>query len=133
MWIYGVGRFSSDLKFMLETNVSWYWKFCWSITPVILTAIFVLAAVDWKTPSYGGGAVHYTDWVHYVGWALTLLVTLQIPIIAVIMVAIYAAKGKARAVVSTDNTRGYWSRTEGAWSRYELFAKGAKCTDNARD
>ena len=36
MWIYGVGRFSSDLKFMLESNVSWYWKITWSVAPVIL-------------------------------------------------------------------------------------------------
>ena len=36
MWIYGVGRFSSDLKFMLESNVSWFWKITWSAAPVIL-------------------------------------------------------------------------------------------------
>lgn len=80
--------------------MSWYWKICWSITPVILTAIFVLAAVDWTSPTYGDGAVHYSTWAHYVGWALFLLVTLQIPVVAIIMIIIYATRGKLRAVVS---------------------------------
>ena len=28
-WIYGLKRFTSDIKFMLNVSVGIYWKFCW--------------------------------------------------------------------------------------------------------
>ena len=99
MWIYGVGRFASDLKFMLERNVSWYWKITWSIAPVILLVIFALSVYAWKTPNYADSEF-YPTWAHSVGWFLMLFVTMQIPAVAVIMVILYAVRGKARAVVS---------------------------------
>jgi len=101
MWIYGVGRFSSDLKFMLESNVSWYWKITWSVAPVILGVIFVLSVYSWKTPTYDQNVV-YPDWAHFFGWFLMLFVTMQIPAVAVIMIILYAVRGKARAVVSPE-------------------------------
>ena len=68
---------------------------CWSITPLILTAIFVIAGYYWKTPVYGGAisgedTVHYPEWVHYVGWALTGIVVIQIPLAAIVMAIYYA-------------------------------------------
>ena len=30
MWIYGVNKFASDLKFMLNHNISIVWKICWA-------------------------------------------------------------------------------------------------------
>merc|ERR1712038_1399366 len=54
MWIYGVKRFADDITFMLNYNVNIFWTFCWSITPLILTAIFIIAAALWTSPTYGG-------------------------------------------------------------------------------
>ena len=85
MWIYGVGRFSDDLKFMFNSEpihffgkIGWgITQICWSITPIILTAIFAITCVYWETPIYKGN-VHYPDWVHGVGWFLILVVALQV-------------------------------------------------------
>ena len=85
MWIYGVGRFSDDLKFMFNSEpihffgkIGWgITQICWSITPIILTAIFAITCAYWETPIYKGN-VHYPDWVHGVGWFLILVVALQV-------------------------------------------------------
>ncbi len=96
MWIYGVGRFADDLRFMLNTSVSWFWRACWSITPVLLTAIFVIACFYWSTPTYSGGQVlyWYSEEAHSVGWGLTLLVALQIPLVAFTILGMKAASGR---------------------------------------
>ncbi len=39
MWIYGVGRFSKDLQFMLGYEPNWYWKICWTFCSPILLAV----------------------------------------------------------------------------------------------
>lgn len=37
-WVYGVRRFSDDVKFMTGYNPSMFWKVCWVfIAPVALT------------------------------------------------------------------------------------------------
>ena len=66
--------------------------------------IFALAVYAWKTPSYADSEF-YPTWAHSVGWFLMLFVTMQIPAVAVIMVILYAVRGKARAVVSDDSHR----------------------------
>ena len=66
------------------------------------TVIFALSCYAWKTPTYAENVV-YPDWAHYVGWFLMLFVTLQIPVGAVVMIILFAIRGKARAVVS-DST-----------------------------
>lgn len=81
MWIYGVGRFASDLKFMLNHNVNFLIKIFWAITPLLLTAIFAFACWFWTPPTFKDsthGEIHYPTWAHGVGWFLTLIVALQV-------------------------------------------------------
>ena len=77
MWIYGIGRFASDLKFMLDINVNIIIKICWFITPVVLAVIFGYSCVTWEVPVPSEG-VQYPDWAHWVGWALVLIVVVQV-------------------------------------------------------
>ena len=84
--------------------LSWYWKVTWSVAPVILLTIFALSVYAWKTPD-AADSEFYPTWAHSVGWFLMLFVTMQIPAVAVIMVILYAVRGKARAVVSRDSHR----------------------------
>ena len=115
MWIYGVSRFADDLTFMLKYKVNIFWKFCWSITPIILTAIFVIACFHWTVPAYGASpdseqwpvdTVFYPDWIHYVGWFLTILVAAQIPVAAVVMMVYFGVKGKCLAVFQPSEDWG---------------------------
>ena len=85
---------------VLILQISWFWKICWSIIPVILSAIFVIAMVFWTEPTYSGSQekIYYPQWAHHIGWFLTLVTALQIPLIAIFMVVYYGCKGRIREV-----------------------------------
>lgn len=134
MWIYGVGRFSDDLKFMFNSEpinffgkIGWgITQICWSITPIILTAIFAITCVYWETPIYKGN-VHYPDWVHGVGWFLILVVALQIPLIGFIMVIYYASKRNLRQVVQPTQEWGPGEKiAKQEWISYQ-YKKAIRC------
>ncbi|CAH0402143.1 unnamed protein product [Chilo suppressalis] len=40
MWIYGVQRFSTDIRFWLGFNPTKFWRICWSFMPVVLFTCF---------------------------------------------------------------------------------------------
>ena len=43
MWIYGLGQFCDDVKFMIKQSVSLFWKVTWAFTaPVILIVIIII-------------------------------------------------------------------------------------------
>ena len=75
---------------MFFLKISIFWKVCWSITPVILTAIFVIAIIPpyYEAPTYQGSqeTIYYPEWAHHIGWFLTLVSAMQIPLIAIFMV-----------------------------------------------
>merc|ERR1711899_290182 len=64
MWIYGIGRFTSDLKFMLDINVNIIIKICWFITPIVLAVIFGYSCFTWEAPVPSEG-FRYPEWAHY--------------------------------------------------------------------
>ena len=84
-------------------KISIFWKVCWSITPVILTAIFVIAIIPpyYEAPTYQGSqeTIYYPEWAHHIGWFLTLVSAMQIPLIAIFMLVYYGCKGKIRQVI----------------------------------
>ena len=54
-WVYGLGRFQTDIKFMLNISVGLYWKFCWGFfIPVSLLAIFVYFLSTYSPLTYQG-------------------------------------------------------------------------------
>jgi hypothetical protein len=58
-----------------------------------LIVIFGVTIYNWTPPSYGG-VIFYPDWAHGVGWFLTLIVAVQIPLGAVIAIIYYSIKGR---------------------------------------
>merc|ERR1719412_1522420 len=124
MWVYGVNRFSDDLGFMLNHKISIFWKVCWSITPVILTAIFVIAIIPpyYEAPTYQGSqeTIYYPEWAHHIGWFLTLVSAMQIPLIAIFMVVYYGCKGKIRQVTRPTSDWGPGDKNaKNEWIRYK--------------
>jgi len=136
MWIYGVGRFTDDLKFMFNSEPGFFgkigWKItqiCWAITPLILTAIFVITCILWEKPvsKEFSGEVHYPDWVHGVGWFLILIVALQIPVIGFIMVIYYASKRNLKQVVQPTQEWGPGDKlAKQDWISYQ-YKKATRC------
>jgi len=92
MWGYGVNNFCKDVHAMLDFTPSIYFKACWAFfSPAILAIIFIAAAASWQKPSYG--EVQYPDWLHGIGWALTLLSLVQIPVWMVVTTVAAAIQG----------------------------------------
>jgi solute carrier family 6 (neurotransmitter transporter, glycine) member 5/9 len=81
-WIYGTDRFCRDIEFMLGRKTGIYWRICWKfITPGIMIFIFGYFVVTWKPLTYQD--YEYSSWMHSLGWAISLLGLLQLPIWAV--------------------------------------------------
>lgn len=79
-WIYGVRRFSEDLKFMLGYSPSIFWKVCWAfIAPVTLMMLFIYSVVEWEDPTYEG--IPYPGWAIGIGWFLAGISVVMIPIV----------------------------------------------------
>jgi len=92
MWGYGVNNFCRDIKHMLGFTPGWYFKICWVvISPVLLVAIFIAACSEWQLPSYG--SVPYPPWAHTIGWVLTLVSVVQIPLWLLIMSMVSLMEG----------------------------------------
>jgi len=79
MWGYGANNYGKDLQAMLGFYPGLYFRVCWVVvSPVLLTCILILGVISWEAPTYGG--VSYPQWAHYLGWSLTLVSVIQIPL-----------------------------------------------------
>ncbi|KAI5639127.1 sodium:neurotransmitter symporter family domain-containing protein [Phthorimaea operculella] len=70
-WVYGVDKFSQDVKSMLGHSPGWFWRCCWTyISPVFLLVLFVFSVLAHEemlgTPEYT-----YPPWSITVGWVMT--------------------------------------------------------------
>jgi hypothetical protein len=56
----------------------------------------------YEPPTYEGSqeTIYYPEWAHQIGWCLTLVTAMQIPLVAIFMVIYYGCKGKIRQVSS---------------------------------
>ena len=61
---------------------------CWVIiSPLLLMVILVAAIIDWTKPSYG--SLPYPEWAHGVGFTLTVISVIQIPLWFFITIVMY--------------------------------------------
>merc|ERR1712223_2238814 len=112
----------------LKPSRMWFWKFCWAITPLILAAIFIIGCIEWEQPTFDTEkTVTYPPYVHYIGWCLTLVVGVQIPVIALIMIIYYAVKGDCLSVFQPTSEWGPGDKSETrAWHTHN-YNKAMTC------
>lgn len=80
-WFYGVGRLSRNVKTMTGRHPSLYFKFCWMVaTPLLIFAVWVFCMIDYESPTYNNGEYHYPTWAIVLGWIISALSILCIPI-----------------------------------------------------
>lgn len=126
MWIYGIRRFSADLKLMLGHEVSWYWKSSWLVfSPVILSFLFIYGLFLHKPVTYDG-TVEYPAWADGVGWFLALMSMAQIPIWAVVI--LFLNRKNLRKVFQPEST---WGPAEP--EEFDLYNSRTGLTDIAFD
>lgn len=81
-YIYGVNRICSDIQFMLGYYPNILWKGCWIfVTPILMTAIVGYTMWSFEPPK--DGDQEYPAVAHTVGWCLTVVGFIHIPIFAV--------------------------------------------------
>ncbi|XP_053962144.1 sodium-dependent nutrient amino acid transporter 1-like isoform X2 [Anastrepha ludens] len=84
-WVYGVDRLCKDIEFMIGHKVGRYWRWCWAlITPGIMTLILIYFYATYQSLTYNN--VHYPNWAYALGWTITALGVLQVPIWAVVAI-----------------------------------------------
>jgi len=106
MWIYGVKNVCKDIKLMLGSEPSWFWKICWAvISPIFLIVIFLAAVCTWEAPKYSG-VITYPEWAHIVGWVLVGISAIQIPLWALIQTMYYLCKGRVGQVIKPTRKWG---------------------------
>lgn len=92
-FIYGVNRVSKDIQFMLGFRPNIFWTVCWQfITPGLMTAIVIYTLWNFEIPRNGNQ--NYPDIALVIGWCLSAIGLLQVPIFAVF--TIFFGKDKAK-------------------------------------
>ncbi|CAK1554532.1 unnamed protein product [Leptosia nina] len=86
-WVYGVDRFSEDVRTMLGHKPGWFWRACWSyISPVFLLVLFVFSVLAHQEML--GGEYSYPPWSITVGWIMTATTVSLIPLYILYMLII---------------------------------------------
>ena len=74
-WIYGTSMVTRDLNFMLDSNLSVYWRFCWGILcPILLPLLFFYALFT------QAGVPNIPPTAQVCGWILAILGMLIVPV-----------------------------------------------------
>ncbi|OTF83608.1 Sodium:neurotransmitter symporter-like protein, partial [Euroglyphus maynei] len=86
-WIYGVRRFSQDIKLMVGFEIHWWWKFCWAImAPFFIMFIIVYGLINYEPLKYHD--YEYPIWINYLGLVVASSSVLCIPITALWLIII---------------------------------------------
>uniref|UniRef100_A0A1B6CQI5 Transporter n=2 Tax=Clastoptera arizonana TaxID=38151 RepID=A0A1B6CQI5_9HEMI len=91
-WIYGTDRLSKVVQHMTGRYPSLYFRFCWLIAaPLLILCVVVFSIVDYEPPTYNNGTYKYPVWSQILGWSITAMILLCIPVVA--LYAIFKAEG----------------------------------------
>lgn len=101
-WFYGAWRLGKNVKTMTGRHPGIFIKFCWMIaTPIMIFALWVFSIIDYEPPTYNNGVYHYPPWAIAIGWIISALSILCIPIYAICVLV--TSPGKGFVEVSTGN------------------------------
>jgi len=80
-YMYGVARMCRDIQFMLGFDPNIFWKVCWRVlTPGLMTLIVLYTMWNYETPK--DGTKEFPAIAHIVGWSLTAIGLIQVPLYA---------------------------------------------------
>ncbi|KAI9563896.1 hypothetical protein GHT06_011364 [Daphnia sinensis] len=92
VWVYGANRLARNVRDMTGELPNYYIRGCWMVAaPCLIMAIWIFSLADYEAPTYNKGQYIFPGWSIGMGWAISCLSLLAIPILAV--VAIVKAKG----------------------------------------
>ncbi|KAF6206488.1 hypothetical protein GE061_017721 [Apolygus lucorum] len=86
-WIYGIERFSDDIRDMVGFAPGLYWRVCWKyLAPVFLLFIIFYGLLGYEPLTYEDYV--YPKWANVFGWCIAGSSVLMIPAVAVIQILI---------------------------------------------
>ncbi|CAH0555766.1 unnamed protein product [Brassicogethes aeneus] len=86
-WFYGAYRLSKNVKTMTGRHPGMYIKFCWMFaTPLMIFSLWVFLIIDYEPPTYNNGNYHYPTWAIVIGWIISALSILCIPIYMIVVI-----------------------------------------------
>ncbi len=92
VWVYGANRLARNVRDMTGELPNFYIRGCWLVAaPCLIMAIWIFSLADYEAPTYNNGQYIFPGWSIGMGWAISSLSLLAIPILAVI--AVVKAKG----------------------------------------
>lgn len=95
-WIYGYSRFAKDIEMMLGFRPNYYWTACWIVlTPAVIVFIIVFTSVQYTPVTYNGYV--YPQWAEVIGWLMTAVSLVMIPIWAIIQLVKFSRKHKTES------------------------------------
>lgn len=88
VWVYGANRLARNVRDMTGEMPNLYIRGCWLVAaPCLIMAIWIFSIVDYEAPKYNKGTYEYPDWSIGMGWAISSLSLLAIPILAAVTFA----------------------------------------------
>lgn len=92
VWVYGANRLARNVRDMTGAMPNYYIRGCWLVAaPCLIMAIWIFSLVDYEAPTYNKGKYIFPSWSIGMGWAISSLSLIAIPVLAV--VAVIRAKG----------------------------------------
>ncbi|KAK7574237.1 hypothetical protein V9T40_011428 [Parthenolecanium corni] len=127
-WFYGLSRLCRDLKFMLGFVPGYYWQVTWGFcAPVILSAIFIYSLIDFKPLTYED--YDYPDWADALGWCLSGLSIIQIPLWAIIIIIRQDAPTWKEKILKSCRSNDSWGPTDPELKREWLKEQSTGAAD----
>uniref|UniRef100_A0A0A9ZDX5 Transporter n=1 Tax=Lygus hesperus TaxID=30085 RepID=A0A0A9ZDX5_LYGHE len=105
-WFYGAGRLSKNIELMSGETPYFYFRVCWVVAaPSFILCVWILHLVDYEPLKYDNGHYTYPAWADAVGWTITAICLLWIPIIAVYSIASSEGKTLLKKFINSTKPR----------------------------
>lgn len=121
VWVYGANRLARNVRDMTGSLPNWYIRACWLVAaPCLIMAIWIFSLADYEAPTYNNGQYVFPSWSIGMGWAISSLSLLAIPVLAIS--GVVGAKGDTLFEVCVTVISYYFSTTTYHFSRQKLKA-----------
>ena len=92
VWVYGANRLARNVRDMTGQLPNIYFRACWLVAaPCLIMAIWIFSLADYEAPTYNKGQYEFPFWSIGMGWGISSLSLLAIPVLAI--AAVVNAKG----------------------------------------
>ncbi|XP_035292317.1 sodium- and chloride-dependent GABA transporter ine [Anguilla anguilla] len=79
-WLFGVGRLSCLVERMLGKPPNIFFRFCWMVASPLLVLCILISSVVQYTPARYGKTYRYPLWAEVLGWFISLVSIVWIPL-----------------------------------------------------